>query len=140
MMTSVRANPPHMTSPPRSTQAAMAQPNVGTASATACGFLNTPEPMTVPTTRAVAIHGPRTRSSWSLVPCPLSLVRWFMTDSPGVSRPLPNRHATRRDKGQGTKDEGQEMEFGGEFTDRRGGRPILSEFSAQSAPYALVIR
>ena len=53
-----------MTSPPSMTHAAMAQPKVGTFSATCCGFLNTPDPMTVPTTRAVAIHGPRTRSSW----------------------------------------------------------------------------
>src|SRR5947208_3054652 len=63
MMTSVSASPPHRTSRPSSTQAAMAQPNVGTSWATAAGFLNTPEPITVPTTRAVAIHGPSTRSS-----------------------------------------------------------------------------
>src|SRR5262245_42142114 len=29
----------------------------------ACGFLNTPEPMTVPTMMAVAVTGPRTRTS-----------------------------------------------------------------------------
>src|SRR5262245_2222944 len=46
---------------PTSTQASMARPKSGTSLATAYGFLKTPEPMTVPMTMAVAIHGPRTR-------------------------------------------------------------------------------
>ena len=40
---------------------AIAMPNSGTFSATLRPFLKTPEPMTVPTTIAVAIHGPSTR-------------------------------------------------------------------------------
>src|SRR5262245_5346150 len=46
---------------PTRTQASMARPKSGTSLATAYGFLKTPEPMTVPMTMAVAIHGPSTR-------------------------------------------------------------------------------
>src|SRR5947209_13616150 len=48
--------------PPR-TQTPIAGMNSGIFSATAAGFLKTPEPMTVPITTAVVIHGPRTRGS-----------------------------------------------------------------------------
>src|SRR5262245_15117445 len=48
--------------PPR-TQTPIAGTNSGTSLATAAGFLKTPEPITVPMTIAVVIHGPRTRGS-----------------------------------------------------------------------------
>src|SRR5262249_20679006 len=34
----------------------------GTCSATCCGFLKTPEPITVPMTTAIAVQGPRART------------------------------------------------------------------------------
>ena len=55
------ASAPSSASTPPSTQTRIARPNSGTFSATLRPFLKTPEPMTVPTTMAVAIHGPRTR-------------------------------------------------------------------------------
>src|SRR4051812_36437619 len=48
---------------PPSTHAAIASPTSGIFSETLRPFLNTPEPMTVPTTTAVVIHRPRTRGS-----------------------------------------------------------------------------
>src|SRR5215212_3929388 len=48
-------------SKPPITQTPIAGMNSGIFSATAAGFLNTPEPMTVPITTAAVIHGPRTR-------------------------------------------------------------------------------
>ena len=50
-------------STPTSTQAIMIRPNSLRSFATACGFLKTPEPMTVPMTMAVAIQGPRVRGN-----------------------------------------------------------------------------
>src|SRR6185312_4870031 len=56
------ARAPSNASSPTSTHAPIARPNSGTFSATLRAFLNTPEPITVPITMAVAIHGPRTRT------------------------------------------------------------------------------
>src|SRR3977135_3795681 len=75
---SARIKEPTNEKTPTSTQAAMTMPNsardtmnysenVAMSLATACGFLKTPEPMTVPMTMAVAIQGPRTRGSWLAV-------------------------------------------------------------------------
>ena len=46
------------TSRPPRTHTTATRPEYGTATAMACGFLKTPEPMTVPTTMAVAMTGP----------------------------------------------------------------------------------
>src|SRR6516164_2521194 len=66
-----------MTRSPPSTHSMATRPVYGTLSAMPAGFLNTPEPMTVPTTRAVATTGPRARARPDGEDC----VGWFIGKS-----------------------------------------------------------
>src|SRR5262245_16318366 len=86
-MTSASASPPHMVNKPSRTQAAIAQPKFGTAFATSAGFLNTPAPMTLPTTTAVVIHGPRTRTRCAPVVESVESEKDFMNLSGGSAEP-----------------------------------------------------
>src|SRR5438128_836143 len=61
--TSASARAPSRARTPTTTQAVRARPASGTLLATADAFLKTPDPMTVPTTMAVAVTYPRTRGS-----------------------------------------------------------------------------
>src|ERR1043165_82343 len=67
MATSARIREPMNESRPTRIQAIMINPNSEMFLATSCGFLNTPEPMTVPMTMAVPIQGPSTRESSEFV-------------------------------------------------------------------------
>src|SRR6476620_8666655 len=94
-MTSASASPPHMVRMPSKTQAAIAQPKLGTASATSAGFLKTPEPMTLPTTTAVVIHGPRARTRCAAEGEVLESEKDFMKSSGGVAEPGGTSRAKR---------------------------------------------
>src|SRR5262249_21401017 len=61
--TSDKASAPSRASKPPSTHTPATSPKEGTFSAIDCGFLKMPEPITVPTTRAVAMNGPKARTS-----------------------------------------------------------------------------
>src|SRR5262245_30459664 len=67
-------------------------PKVGRFSATACGFLKTPEPMTVPTTTAIAISGPRARTSPGRELSPaVGVALLWLSMAVSVRRTCPNR-------------------------------------------------
>ena len=57
--------PKNANTPPK-IQTMAAKPLKGSCSDTTCGFLKTPEPITVPATMAMAIHGPKARTSFEV--------------------------------------------------------------------------